>query len=387
MISKKMEQMPFGGLYEIFGQATKLEQQGRQLIHMEIGRPDFVSPQVAVEEAIRALNTGEVHYTAVQGIDALRKAIIEKEKRRHRLDYDFEKEIVVTAGACEALSAVFFTLLNPGDEIIVPGPYFSAYYEQSVLGQFKIVELKMSIDNGWSLDLQKLEDLRTEKTRAILINSPNNPAGYILSREEISIIGDFAKKHNLMVISDECYDEFFYEGESESIATLPGMRESTIVVKSASKSYSMTGWRIGYILGPEKYLKYMNKVHQNFSTCATSFAQYGAAKAYELGDEFIDNMISVFRERRDYFYQRIKDIKGMEVIKPKGAFYIFPKITSFGMSENDFCKLLMEEADVVAVPGSFFGKSGEGHIRLAYCRTMKELETAANNMKRILENI
>lgn len=387
-LSKRVENMPFGGLYEIFAKANKIEQErGIKLVHMEMGRPDFDSPEIAKEAAYQALKDGHVHYTEVNGIPELRKAISEREARRHNLHYDAESEIIVTAGACEALTSLFFTLLNPGDEIIIPGPYFSAYYEQAVIGQYSLVELEMSMDNGWQINLDRLEELRTDKTKAILINSPNNPAGYILSKEEQQKILDFAEKYDLWIISDECYDDFYYEGENPSISLLDGARERTFVVKSASKSYSMTGWRIGYAMGPAEVMKYASKVHQNMSTCATSFAQYGAVVAYRDADDFIDNMVSTFKERGDFFYERLSQIKGLEVLKPRGAFYMFPKITSYGLSESEIIDLLLEEAGVVGVPGSSFGKSGKGHIRLAYCRSMEELERAATNMKKVLENL
>lgn len=387
-LSNRVKDMPFGGLYEIFAKANKIEAElGIELVHMEMGRPDFNAPDVAIEAAKQALDDGYHHYTEVNGIPEVRKAIAERELRRHNLTYDYDKEIVVTAGAAEALTALYLTLLNRGDEIIVPGPFFSAYHEMALIGEVNLVELEMSMDNDWAIDLDQLENLRSDKTKAILINSPNNPAGYILSKAEQEKILEFAIQNDLWIISDECYDEFYYEGENQSISLLEGARERTIVVKSTSKSYSMTGWRVGYIMGPEEVLKYVNKVHQNMSTHATSAIQMGTKAAFEEGDDFIENMMNTFDERRDYFYNRLKDIKGLEVSNPKGAFYMFPKISNYGLTEDEIVNLLLEEAHVVAVPGSSFGKSGEGYIRLAYCRSLEDLDKAATNMKKVLENL
>ncbi|MDO5714029.1 MAG: pyridoxal phosphate-dependent aminotransferase [Tissierellia bacterium] len=386
-ISKKFREMPFGGLYEIFGKANKIEATGKKLIHMEMGRPDFVSPDIAIEAVKESLHRGEVHYTEMEGVPPLRKAIAEKEERRHGLKYSPEDEIVVTSGACEALASVFLSFLDPGDEVIVFGPYFSAYYEQSLLFNFNLIELELKMDDQWKLDINQLKELITPKTKMILINSPNNPAGYILKDEELEMLANIAKEHDLLVVSDECYDEFSYIGDLKSIATIEGMRERTLVVKSTSKSFSMTGWRIGYVLAPAEFCKYISKAHQNMSTCSTSFAQYGAVKAFQEGDAFIDHMVSTFEERGNYFYEKLSNIEGLEILKPQGAFYFFPKITNYGKSEFEIIDILLEEAGVVGVPGTFFGKSGEGHIRLAYCRSMEELEEAATNMKRVLESL
>lgn len=387
VVSNRIKDIRFGGLYDIFSQASELERTGKRLIHMEIGRPDFTSPKCSIECVKDSLDAGQVHYTAVQGIYELREAVSDREKRRQNLCYMPENEIVITAGACEALTATFLGLLDPGDEIIIPGPFFSAYEEIALFAQVKIKELPLSVENEWSIDMDRLNGMITDKTKGILINSPNNPAGYVFSHEELKKIADIAIENNIFVISDETYDEFFYGEKVESIAGLEGMRDRTIVVKSASKLFSMTGWRIGYLMGNEKTLKYLNKIHQNLSTCATSFAQYGAVQAYRQEDSFVEKMVGVFKERRDYFFKELNSIDGFELVKPEGAFYMFPKVSNLGLTSREFCDILMNKAGVVAVPGDFFGESGRGYIRLAYCRSMEELETAAMNIKKIVENL
>jgi aspartate aminotransferase/aminotransferase len=380
----RLQAMPFGGLYEIFSKANKLEAQGKRIIHMEMGRPDFDSPDFAKEAVKLSLDRGQVHYVDVNGIEPLRKAIIEKEKRRFCLKYDYETEISVTAGAAEAIGVIMLTMMNPGDEIVCPSPYFSAYKEQAIIAGVKLVEIPVLMADNWQLKIEKIRESITPKTKMLLLNSPNNPAGYVLSKENLEEIADIAKENDLIVISDECYDEFIYGQKHVSISTLEDMGDRTLVVKSTSKSFSMTGWRIGYVLGPANAIKYINKVHQNFSTCATSFAQYGAVEAFKNGDEFIDNMVKEFKRRGDYLYDAFSKIDGLKMIKPKGAFYAFPDITAFGMTEKEMANYLMEEAGVVGVPGTSFGEAGAGHIRLAYCRSFEDIVEACDKIKSAL---
>ena len=379
--NNRLRDIKFGGLYEIYGQALKLEEQGKRIIHMEIGRPDFDSPEFAKEAAKRALDKGEVHYTEISGIEPLRHAIMEREKERFGIEFDYRTEISVTAGAAESIAVIMLALMDPGDEIMATSPFFSAYAEQALIANVKLIEVPVTLKNNWQLKIEDLEQRITSKTRILLINSPNNPTGYILNRENLQKIADIAIAHNLIVISDECYDDFVYEEEHISISTLPGMKERTFVVKSTSKSFSMTGWRIGYVIGPAHMMKYINKVHQNFSTCATSFAQWGALEAFKHGAEFVTNMVKEFKRRGDFLFQAMSGIERIKMLKPAGAFYAFPDISELKMDEADFCTYLLNEAGVVGVPGPAFGTYGTGHIRLAYCRHYDEIVEAMEKMK------
>ena len=385
--NKRLEAMPFGGLYEIFTKANKLEAQGKRIIHMEIGRPDYDSPDFAKEAVKKALDRGQVHYTDVNGIEPLRKAICNKEKRRFGLEYDYETEISVMSGAAEAIGVIMLTMMNPGEEIIVPSPFFSAYREQALIAGVKLVEVPVRMEDNWQLNVEEIEKRITQNTTMLLINTPNNPAGYVLDRDNLEKIANLAKERDLIVISDECYDEFIYGEEHVSISTLDDMRDRTLVVKSTSKQFSMTGWRIGYVLGPANAIKYINKVHQNFSTCATAFAQWGAVEAFNNGDSFIEDMVKEFKRRGDYLYEAFTKIDGLKIVKPKGAFYAFPDITAFGMDEREFCNYLMEEAGVVGVPGTSFGEYGKGHIRLAYCCSYEDVVEACEKIKIALEKL
>jgi len=387
-INERCQKFNFkGGLYDVFQKALNLEAQGRSIIHMEIGKPDFDSPQIAKDAAKKALDQGIVHYTEMAGIMPLREAITAKYKRDHGLDYSPENEIVVTAGACEAIGIIMLGMMEQGDEIIIPSPFFSAYSEQAIIADVNVVEVPLKMENNFSLKAADIAGKITDKTKIILINTPHNPTGAIMEEDDLRDIAKLAIEKDLLVISDETYDQFLFSGKHVSIASLPGMRERTIVVNSASKTFSMTGWRIGYLMGPAWMLKYLNKVHQNFSTCATSFAQVGAAEAYNNGDQFTVDMLKEFERRGKLVYESLKDVKGLRLLEPKGAFYVFINIEELGMDEGDFCDYILEEAGVAIVPGSSFGKYGKGFVRLCYACSYEQIEDAMGRIKKAVEKL
>lgn len=369
-----------GGLYDIYQKALRMEAEGKSIIHMEIGRPDFDSPQKAKDGVIDALNRGEVYYTAMSGIPELRKAICEKEWNKNGLLVDPDTEIVVTAGGCEAILSVMMTIMDPEDAIMVPSPYFSAYEEMARIIGVELVDVPLKLENGFELHKEDLEEYYNERVKVVLINTPSNPSGAIIREEELMRIAEFAKEKDLIVISDETYDQFLFEGVHKSIATLPDMRERTIVVNSTSKTFSMTGWRVGYAIVPKEIMPFVNKVHQNMSTCATSFVQYGVVDAYRSCDDFTKTMVNEFRIRRDILIEGLKKCKGVEFVVPKGAFYIFPKIASFGLTSREFCNRLLGETGIASTPGNTFGKAGEGFFRLAYGCSREQVADAAERL-------
>lgn len=387
-INEKMKKLPMsGGLYEIFQKALDLEKQGKRIIHMEIGRPDFDTPEIAKKAAIKALEDGFVHYTSMAGIDDLRNAIVEKAKKDHGIEADPNNEIMITAGACETLMAIMLSMLDPGDEILIPSPYFAAYLDQVILAGGKLVPIPLRVENDFKLDVEDIRQRITSNSKILLINSPHNPTGTILDMEDLIKISELAKEKDLLIISDECYDEFVFEGKHISISTLPGMKERTIVVNSASKTYSMTGWRIGYAMGPAPIIKYLTKTHQNMSTCATSFAQAGAVEGYRNGKESVSKMVDEFKRRRSLVMKYLDEMKGIEYVKPKGAFYVFASIKNFNMSATEFCNYILEKAGVAIVPGDAFGEYGKGFIRIAYACSYEEIEIAMKNMKQAIEEL
>jgi len=376
-----------GGLYEIFQKSLKMEQQGRKIYHMEIGKPDFDSPKNAKNATIKALNEGFVHYTAMSGIDELRQAIAEKEYRENNIVADPNNEIMVTAGACEALISIMLSILDPGDELIIPSPYFSAYNDMAIISGIKIVEVPLKFENAFVLDVNDISDKITNKTKAILINTPNNPTGAIIELEDLEKIAKLSIEKDLLVISDETYDQFLFEGKHVSISTLDGMKERTIVINSTSKTFSMTGWRIGYAVGPAHLIQYLNKVHQNMSTCASSFAQVGAAYAFKHEKSFTGNMVEEFHKRRDIVIDGLSKIDKIQFVVPKGAFYIFPRIKDLNMSSLEFCNRLLDETGIAVVPGNAFGDSGEGFIRIAYAQSQEQLKEAMVILKEFVEKL
>jgi len=374
-----------GGIREILSKADMMEKQGRSIIHMEIGRPDFDSPECAKKAAAEALNNGDVHYTDMAGKYELREALAEKYKRVNSIDADPDLNFVITAGAIEALTASFLTMLEPGDEVIVPTPYFSAYADQIAIANGLLKEVHTTMENGFRLKVADLKNAITPRSKVLLINTPNNPSGAVLTRDDLEKIAQLAIENDLWVISDECYEKFLYEGEHVSIASLPGMADRTITISAASKTWSMTGWRVGWIICPQKMRPYVNKCHQNLTTCATAFAQAGVIEAIKHADNDVDKMIAEYKRRRDMVMRWLGSIDAFEHAVPSGAFYAFPKITSLGMDGFKFCSWLLEEAGVSTVPGEVFGSPG--HIRLAYCRSYDYIEEGMKRIKEAVEKL
>lgn len=255
------------GLFEIYAIASQKERAGEKVIHMEIGRPDFDTPMTVKKRAIEALNEGVVHYTELSGLDELRRAISERERIKTGLCYDPVKEIVVTTGASEGLYCIWNVFLNPEDEVMIPSPYYSSYFNQLTYSGTNLVKVPIMKDGKMKYDIEEFKARLTNNTKMILINSPNNPSGYVMTEEDLNMIAEFAIENDLIVISDECYDSFIFEGNYRSIATLPGMRERTLVVNSSSKTFSMTGWRIGYVMGNETFIREIGKIHSHISCC------------------------------------------------------------------------------------------------------------------------
>lgn len=380
--SEKMSQINYGGgIREILARADELQIAGRSIVHMEIGRPDFDSPERAKRAAIRALESGDVHYTDMSGTPELRGEIAAKFKRDAGMDLDPDAEIVVTAGAVEALMTLFLTILNPGDEIIIPSPFFPVYDDQIKMSGGVLVNVPCRIENGFRPQPADIEAAITPRTRAIMINSPNNPTGATSTRAELEGIAELAKKHDIFVIADECYEKFAYDADTPhiSIASLPGMRERTFTLSAASKTFSMTGWRVGWLIIPPETKKFIMKCHQGVATCPNSFAQAGVAEALRSCWDDVDRMIEEYKCRRDLMVGMLSKVEGIDVPMPRGAFYVFPSIKALGIGSFDFCTRLLEEAGVATVPGQPFGAE-DGYLRLTYCRPENEIEDAMNRI-------
>lgn len=383
--NEKLEAIKMGGgIRDVVDLATRLEKGGKTIYHLEIGRPDFDSPQVAKDAAIKAIQDGFVHYADMRGVEELRIAISEKLKIENAIDVTPEN-ILVTVGAAAALSTAFLTILNRGDEVIVPTPCFLAYPALCEMSSAKMVPVPCRFENGFQLDPKDLEAAITPKTRMILLNSPNNPSGAALRRDVLEQIAAIAVKNDLIVVSDECYERFFYEGEHVSIASLPGMAERTLTVCASSKTYSMTGWRVGYLAMPEWVTAHANRTHLYLNTSPTTFAQYGYTAALQHAGPEVVKMIQEYKERRDLVVGYLKEMKGLELVVPEGAFYVFPRITKTGKTDVEFCSYILEEAGVAIVPGEAF--ETPGFVRLAYCKSKDYLREAMESMKKAMEKL
>lgn len=381
--SIRMSNIPFsGGIREILAKANEMEKEGEKIIHLEIGRPDFASPDVAVQALIKSIENGRVHYSDISGVEELRIAIAANVKRTLGFDVNPYTEVVVGVGAVEGLMDCMLGLLDVGDEIIILTPCFPAYFDEAYLAGVVPVEVPLKFSNNFKLDINDLKNKVTDKTKMILINSPNNPTGSILSKEDLEKIAMVAIENDLYVISDEAYNEFYFDQEFISIATLPGMRERTIIVNTTSKSYSMTGWRVGYMISSPEITKYLLKTHQNVTTQPSTFAQYGAIAAYEKGSPWTEMMVKEFKRRRELVINYLEQIDGIDYVKPEGAFYFFLCIDKLNMKADEFCDYIIKEAGVALVPGDAFkGDIGHNFVRLAYANSYENIEEGMKKIK------
>jgi aspartate aminotransferase/aminotransferase len=371
--NSRMSLIPLsGGIREILSRANELEKQGRRIIHMEIGRPDFDSPESAKAGVRNALENADVHYTDMSGTVELRQAIARKYREENDMNVDPVRNIIVTAGAIEALMVTFLSILEPGDEVVVPSPFFPAYADQVALANASLVNVPCRMEDGFRLRVEDLEKVLTPRTKLLLINTPHNPTGVTLTPRDLEEIANLAKERNFWVVSDECYEKFLYEGMHTSIASFPDMAERSVTIGGASKTWSMTGWRVGWLITPSEMKPYAAKCHQNLTTCSNSFAQAGVVRAFKEAKNDVDSMVAEYKRRRDMVLNYLDLLEDVDTVRPTGAFYVFPSIKRLGMKAGEFCRYLLEEWGVSTVPGDAFGC--EGFVRLAYCRSYEDVE-------------
>lgn len=380
--SERMESLPFSGIRVMMERATRMQKEGKDIIHMEIGRPDFDTPEVIKKAAYDSIARGNVFYTSNYGTPELRKAIAEKLRRDNDIDYKPE-EILVTIGVGEGTYAAIAAFTEPGDEILVPDPVWLNYIHVPHFFGTVPVSYTLREENDFQLDVDELESLCTEKTRMLVINSPGNPTGTVQSRETLEKLADLAIRRNLIVISDEIYEKLVYGGAKHiSIASLPGMKERTITLNGFSKCYSMTGWRLGYAAAPVEFISAMVRVHHYINTCAVSFVQEAGITALEKAEPDVEIMRKEYERRRDYAVAALNRIPGVSCKKPEGAFYIFVNVKSFGKTSAEIADYLLDEANVATVPGTAFGTSGEGYIRLSYATAYDRIVEAMDRMEK-----
>ncbi len=354
------------------------------VISLGVGEPDYATPRHISEAAIESLNKGQTMYTSNSGMPELREEVSRHLRAEYNLNYDPTSEILITVGVSEGMDLSMRAILDPGDEVIMPDPCYVSYGPCVSLAGGKPVFVPTREENNFEIDAAEIEASITPKTRAIFIGYPSNPTGAVMSREKLAAIADVAHRHNLMVTSDEIYAKLVYDGEHTCFASLPGMKENTILLDGFSKAYAMTGWRIGYAAAPAEIIAAMTKIHQYTMMCVPTMAQVAAIEALKSGGDSVKSMVEDYNRRRLVIVKGLNDI-GLSCFEPKGAFYAFPSIKSTGMSSEEFAEKLLTEEKVAVVPGSAFGECGEGYVRCCYATSMADIEVALSRMKRFVK--
>ena len=380
-VNKQVRNIPPSGIRRFFDIAATMD----DVISLGVGEPDFVTPWHIRSEAVKSLEKGRTYYTANAGLIELRREITKYMEETIHVSYDPAKEIVVTVGASEALDAALRALVDPGDEVLIPEPSFVCYKPCTVLAGGIPVPIETKAEDGFKLTPELLKNAITEKTKILVLPYPNNPTGGIMTEEDLSLIVPIIKEANLMVISDEIYSELTYTGKHVSIATFDGMKDRTVVINGFSKAFAMTGWRLGFACAHPDVMAAIVKIHQYGIMSAPTFSQYAAIEALRNGRPDIERMKEEYNIRRKFLVDALNDM-GMTCFNPYGAFYVFPSIKKFGMTSEDFCQTLLAEQRLAVVPGTAFGDSGEGFVRISYAysqdnikKALKRLEAFANN--------
>ena len=384
--AKRMECLPFSGIRAVMEKANKMQQAGEKIIHLEIGRPDFDTPEKIKKAANESLAAGHVFYTSNYGIPKLREAIAKWENENHGTDYE-ASEVLVTVGVGEATFASMDAFLDPGDEILVPNPVWLNYiHVPSALGAVPVT-YSLKEENDYQIDFEEMESKITDKTKMIVVVNPSNPTGGVFSRETLEKLSEIAIKHDLLVIADEIYSQLVYDGtEHVSIASLPGMKERTITLGGFSKAYSMTGWRLGYACGPKEIISQMTKLHQFAIMCAPTNSQFAAIEALKNCDMEVNKMVTAYDQRRRYLMHAFKEM-GLDCFEPFGAFYVFPSIKKFGLSSEEFANRLLREQKLAVVPGTAFGDCGEGFLRISYAYSIDNLKLGLERIERFISTL
>jgi aspartate/methionine/tyrosine aminotransferase len=388
VIATKFDQIPYAGIRKVFQKANELEAQGQKVVHFEIGRPDFDTP-AHIKEAVKvALDKGHVHYAPNNGIPALRAALSMRLQADKGLNYDAENEIMVTAGGQEALYLTFLSLLNEGDEVIIPDLCFGPFALGIILAGGVPIKVPLQPDNNYAYDLAAAKQAVSPRTKAIIVNSPHNPTGSVLTKEQLRAVADFAVAHDLILISDEAYDKMLYESSYISPASFPGMKERTIVCGTLSKTFAMTGWRVGYIAAPAALIGAAVRAQQNVMLSLCTFAQHGAVAALTGSQDCVDAMMQEFARRRKLVLEMIRQIPGLELPGiPQGAFYAFPRITLPHVTSAQVADYLLNNAGVAVVDGLAFGEGGNGHFRISYAVSYEDCQLGLERIAAVMRTL
>lgn len=381
-LSKRIVEIKPSGIRKFFDVVSEMP----DAISLGVGEPDFDTPWHIRDEGIYSLEKGRTFYTSNSGLKELKIEICNYLRRRFELDYDYQKEVIVTVGGSEAIDIALRAMVDPGDEVIIPQPSYVSYEPCAILANATPVIINLQAENEFRLTAQELEEAITEKTKMLILPFPNNPTGAIMERADLEAIAQVILRHDIFVISDEIYAELSYKGKHVSIAQIPGMRERTVLINGFSKSYAMTGWRLGYACAPAAITEQMLKIHQFAIMCAPTTSQYAAVEALKNGDDDVARMREQYNQRRRYLVHAFAEM-GLPCFEPYGAFYIFPCIKEFGMSSDEFATRFLEEEKVAVVPGTAFGACGEGFLRISYAYSLENLKVAIGRLARFVERL
>ena len=379
-LSEKVKVIKPSGIRKFFDIVSEMP----DAISLGVGEPDFETPWHIREEGVYSLERARTHYTSNAGLKELKEEIAHYLKRRFALNYNPANEVLVTVGGSEAIDVAMRAMLNPGDEVLIPQPSYVAYLPCTTLADGVPVIINLQEKNQFKLTAEELEAAITPKTKILVLPFPNNPTGSVMNREDLAKIAEVILRHDLWVVSDEIYSELSYQEDHVSIASLPGMAERTIVINGFSKSYAMTGWRLGYAAGPANVISQMTKIHQFCIMCAPTTSQFAAVEALRNGDPDVAHMKETYNQRRRYLMHAMREM-GLDCFEPFGAFYIFPNISRFGMTSDEFATKLLMKEQVAVVPGTAFGDCGEGFVRISYAYSLERMKKAMERIARFIK--
>ncbi len=381
-LSQKIKEIKPSGIRKFFDIVSEM----KDAISLGVGEPDFDTPWHIREEGIYSLEKGRTFYTSNSGLKELRIEICNYLKRKLGLDYDYNREVLITVGGSEAIDIALRAMIDPGDEVLIPEPCYVSYVPCVELAHGVPVTIPLKEENQFRLTKEEVLENLTDKTKILVLPFPNNPTGAIMEKEDLAAIAEICVEKDLFVLSDEIYSELTYKGEHCSIAQFPGMKERTVVINGFSKAYAMTGWRLGYAAAPAAIMEQMTKIHQFAIMCAPTTSQYAAVEALRHGDKDVERMKESYNHRRRYLLHEFHEM-GLECFEPYGAFYMFPSIRKFGLTSEEFANRLLQEEKIAVVPGTAFGECGEGFLRISYAYSLENLKIALERVRRFVERL
>lgn len=382
LLADKVVDIKPSGIRKFFDIVSEMD----DVISLGVGEPDFDTPWHIRDEGIYSLEKGKTFYTSNSGLKELREEICNYMKRKQDIEYDPLHEVLITVGGSEAIDIGLRAMLNPGDEVLIPQPCYVSYEPCTILADGVPVIIDLKAENEFRLTAEELEAAITDKTKVLILPFPNNPTGAIMEQSDLEAIAEVIIKHDIFVMSDEIYAELSYKEKHVSIASLPGMRERTLLINGFSKAYAMTGWRLGYACGPAELIMQMTKIHQFAIMCAPTTSQYAAVEALKNGDDDIAEMRTAYNQRRRFLMNAFEEMQ-LECFEPYGAFYVFPCIKEFGMTSDEFATHFLEEEKVAVVPGTAFGDCGEGFLRISYAYSLEKLQIAMDRLARFVTKL